>query len=88
MLLSPTLLQLINRLHLSSKQACLPANLVLALLSTHTTHTQPPFYDAGAIKHAVHTLFRPIKAAAWALFGAIFKLQTSTPCECALLQTG
>ncbi|PRW32555.1 flavo involved in K+ transport [Chlorella sorokiniana] len=42
---------------------------------------QPAFYNAGAVKRAAHTLFRPVKAAAWALFGAIFKLQTSVPSE-------
>jgi len=49
---------------------------------TSLAHPQPAFYDAGAVKRAAHTLFRPVKAAAWALFGAIFKLQTSVPCEC------
>lgn len=48
---------------------------------------QPAFYTAGPVKRAAHALFCPVKAAAWALFGAIFKLQTGTPgkCVCCLL---
>jgi hypothetical protein len=40
---------------------------------------QPAWYAAGPLKKGTHTLFRPIKAAAWGLFGLIFPLQTSTP---------
>ena len=40
---------------------------------------QPAYYTAGPVKKAAHTIFRPIKAVAWGLFGQIFKLQTGTP---------
>ncbi|KAL4420002.1 hypothetical protein ABPG75_007100 [Micractinium tetrahymenae] len=40
---------------------------------------QPAWYTAGALKRAAHTLFSPVKAAAWGLFGLIFTLQNRTP---------
>lgn len=40
---------------------------------------QPPYHTAGALKKGAHTLFAPVKAAAWGLFGLIFPLQTGTP---------
>ena len=49
---------------------------------------QPAWYSAGPIKKGAHTLFRPIKAAAWGLFGLIFPIQTGTPCESSAAAAG
>ncbi|GAB4822167.1 hypothetical protein N2152v2_009213 [Parachlorella kessleri] len=40
---------------------------------------QPAYYAAGPVKKLLHTLFRPVKALAWGLFGRIFRWQTHTP---------
>lgn len=40
---------------------------------------QPAYYAAGPVNKAAHTLFRPLKAAVWGLFGLLFPLHTSTP---------
>ena len=40
---------------------------------------QPAYYAAGPVKKLLHTLFRPVKALAWGLFGRIFRWQTRTP---------
>lgn len=37
------------------------------------------------MKRAVHAFFKPLKAAAWGLFGLIFTLQNRTPSEAACM---
>lgn len=40
---------------------------------------QPAYYASGGAKKAAHTIFSPVKAAAWGLFGFLFPFHTGTP---------
>ena len=40
---------------------------------------QPAYYSSGGVKKTFHTIFSPVKAAAWGVFGFLFPFHTGTP---------